>query len=172
MKNNPTVRRHTLSLALGAAVLLAIAPAYAADPPATADVLAKIHDANQKEIRMGKVAEKNGKAKDVVALAKTIVKDHTEADKKVTAMAKKEKIDLPAAEANKDDGMSDMAKGDAFDAHFAKTMLDDHKKTIADLTQARDATSDLKLRQLINELMPALQKHEEMAQKLVDKAKL
>ncbi len=68
--------------------------------------------------------------------------------------------------------MSDMAKGDAFDAHFAKTMLDDHKKTIEELTQARDATSDLKLRQLINELMPALQKHEEMAKKLVDKAKL
>ncbi len=168
MKNKRPL--HLLALTSGAAALLALRTASAAD--STADVLAKIHEANQKEISMGKLAEKQGKDKEVLALAKTIVKDHSEADKKVTAMAKKEKIDLPAAPSNKGADMENMAKGEAFDAHFAQTMLDDHKKTIEDLTKARDATSDAQLRHLITELLPQLKKHEEMAQKLVAKAKL
>ncbi len=169
MKNTCSDSRFTLSLALGSAVLLCLAPAYAADPPATADVLAKIHDANQKEIRMGKMAEKQSKDKDVLSLAKAVVKDHTGADKKVTAMAKKEKIELPAP--SKEEDMSGMAKGKEFDAHFAKSMLDDHKATISELTKARDTTTDPKLKELIAELLPTLQKHEEMAQKLMDKGK-
>ncbi len=43
---------------------------------------------------------------------------------------------------------------------------------LADLTQARDSTTDPKLKELISSLLPTLKKHEDMAQKLVDKAKL
>jgi putative membrane protein len=138
---------------------------------ATADVLAKIHDANQKEIRMGKMAEKHGKDKQVLSLAKTVVKDHTSAGKKVTSMAKKENIDLPASSPSNDEDMSGMAKGSEFDNEFAKSMLDDHKKTISELTQARDTTADTNLKDLITELLPKLQKHEEMAQRILDKTK-
>jgi predicted outer membrane protein len=47
-------------------------------------------------------------------------------------------------------------------------MLDGHKKAIGDVTEARDKTTDAKLKKLLVELLPTLQKHEETAQKIVD----
>lgn len=51
-------------------------------------------------------------------------------------------------------------------------MIEDHKKAISDLTQARDATNDGQLKDLINELLPKLKDHQEAAPKLMDKARL
>ena len=80
----------------GLFLLTAAVPALAADaPPATADVLGKLHESNQKEIAMGKMAQKNGKSKEVTTFGKTLVKDHTAADKKVLTLAKQEKVELP-----------------------------------------------------------------------------
>ena len=47
-------------------------------------------------------------------------------------------------------------------------MTQRHKKDIAEVTEARDATPDPKLKKLLTELLPVLQKHEEAAQKIVD----
>jgi len=149
---------------LGLALLATGAPALAADPPATSEVLGKLHESNQKEIAMGKMAQKNGKSKEVTSYGKMLVKDHTAADKKVLKLAKDEKIELPAPPAAKDD----MPMGAEFDAAFAKSMVDDHKKDIDEVTKARDATTDDKLKKLLGDMLPTLQKHEDTAQKLVD----
>lgn len=151
------------------ATLLSGGVAFAADPPATADVLNKVHASNQKEIAMGKTAIKNGQSKDVTAFGKTLVKDHGAADKKVVALAKKEKISLAAPPAP--GGMSGMEKGPDFDSHFAQEMLDDHKKDIAEVTAARDATTDDKLKALLTDMLPTLQKHQDTAQKIADSSK-
>jgi len=139
-------------------------PGLAADSPTTADVLGQVHESNQKEIAMGKMAQKNGKSKQVTGFGKTLVKDHSAADKKVMALAKQEKIDLPAPSAAKDD----MPMGPDFDTTFARSMVEDHKKDIADVTKARDNTTDEKLKKLLTDMLPTLQKHEDIAQKIVD----
>jgi predicted outer membrane protein len=96
-----------------------------------------------------------------------LVKDHTAADKKVTSLAKKEKITLgtqPGAEE-----MQNMpAAGPSFDDKFARDMVDDHKKDIAEVTDARDSTTDPQLKKLLSDVLPTLQKHEDAAQKIVD----
>jgi putative membrane protein len=152
---------------------LAFGPsARAADAPTTADVLSKLHDSDQKEIQAGKMAEKNGQSQQVKDYGKMLVKDHTAADKKVAALAKEEKIDLPKGPSTKESEMSGdmhgMAAGPTFDTKFASEMLQDHRKDIAQATQARDATTDPKLKKLLSELIPVLQKHEDEAQKIVD----
>lgn len=172
MNHTRTVRHAVTPFSF--AVALCLAPlAFAADAPATGEVLTKIHASNQKEIQMARMAEQHGKSKDVIAYAKALIKDHTAADKKVMAFAKKHKVDLPAAPTSpKDEHAAAMEKGANFDVHFVQGMLEDHKKTIAELTEIRDNTADAKLKGLITELLPALEKHEATAQKLVDKAKL
>ncbi|HET6150956.1 MAG TPA: DUF4142 domain-containing protein [Polyangia bacterium] len=140
--------------------------AAAADAPSTAEVLSKLHQSDQKEIEAGKVAKKNGQSKQVQDFGKMLIKDHADADQKVTALAKKQKIDLPA-KAAADDTMK-MAAGADFDAKFAREMLDDHKKDIAEVTEARDKTDDPKLKKLLSDILPTLQKHEETAQKILD----
>jgi len=158
--------RMALGISLSGWLLVAGA-ARAADAPATADVLAKLHESNQKEIAMGKLAQKNGQSKDVIKFGKMLVKDHSAADKKVTALAKKEKVELPSPPAASHD---DMAKGSDFDSKFAKDMLEDHKKDVAEATAARDNTKDEPLKKLLTELVPTLQKHQDTAQHIVDSA--
>ena len=141
-------------------------PALAADAPSTAEVLGKLHRSNLKEIEMGKMAKEQGKSKDTKAFGKTLVDDHSAADKKVAALAKEEKIDLTASTPAAEKG--DMPTGDAFDATFASAMLEDHNKDVAEVKAARDATSDEKLKRLLTKLLPVLEKHQRTAQKLVD----
>jgi putative membrane protein len=142
--------------------------ALAADPPATADVLNKLHASDQKEIQAGKTAEKEGQSKQVRDYGKMLVKDHTAADKKVTSLAKKEKITLGSTQAGAEEMQNMPAAGSSFDDKFARDMVDDHKKDIAEVTDARDSTTDPQLKKLLSDVLPTLQKHEDAAQKIVD----
>jgi putative membrane protein len=150
-------------------VLITAGIAHAADAPDTATVLGKLHKSNQKEIAAGKLAQKSGKSREVKAYGKMLEKDHGAADKKVAALAKQEKIDLGAATpADAASDMSGMASDPMFDKKFAQEMVDDHKKDIAEVTEARDGTADAKLKKLLVDLVPTLQKHQDTAQKIVD----
>jgi putative membrane protein len=141
--------------------------------PKTEEVLLKLHHSNQMEVAAGKLAQEKGQSKDIKSFGKTLVNDHTAADKKVMALAKQEKIDLPASAPMSDDKMDKMkaASGADFDKMFAAEMLEDHNKDVAEATAARDATNDEKLKKLLTELVPTLQKHQDTAQKLVDTKK-
>jgi putative membrane protein len=159
-------RRHW---SLIAALPLLSAPALAADDaPAPAEVLTKLHQSNVREVEMGKLAQKNGQSKEVKAFGKTLVTDHSAADKKVKALAKKENVDLPAEKPAMD---HDDMTGTDFDSKFAKSMLEDHEKDVADMKKARDATNDPQLKALLTSVIPTLEKHQETARKLADKEK-
>jgi len=160
-------------LSFGIFAVLRPGTSQAADNEAstqTAEVLSKLHHSNQMEVAAGKLAQEKALSKDVKNFGKTLVTDHSAADKKVMALAKSEKIDLPAdvpmpPEMDK----VKAASGADFDKMFASQMLDDHKKDIADAKAARDTTTDAKLKTLLTSTIPVLEKHREIAQKLVDK---
>jgi putative membrane protein len=160
-------------VSIGVFTVFGAGTALSADKEAsaqTAEVLGKLHHSNQMEIAAGKLAEEKGQSKDVKAFGKTLVTDHTAADKKVMALAKEEKIDLPAAAPMPADmdKMKTMS-GAEFDKMFAVHMLDDHKKDIAEAKSARDTTADPKLKTLLTATIPVLEKHRDIAQKLVEK---
>jgi putative membrane protein len=156
-----------LSLALLAGGLSLLAgPAVAADPLPTAEVLGQLHAANQKEIEAGKLAQKNGTSRAVKEYGDMLVKDHGAADKLVVALAKQEKINLAAATPAEAGTMAMVPAGGAFDLKFAQIMVDDHTKDIAEAIEARDSTTDSKLKALLTELIPTLQKHQEAAQRI------
>ena len=154
-----------ISLLLG---VLSCGVARAAEGPSTAEVLGKVHRSNLQEIEMGKMAQDHGMSKEVKYFGKTLVKDHSSADKKVVALAKDEKINLTAVTPPAGAQPDQKHTGTAFDDAFAKKMLADHQKAIAEVTAARDATTDPKLKQLLTNMLPVLNEHESIAQKLVD----
>jgi len=165
------MKRNLLRWAIGIATasLLLGGISAAAEPPPTAEVLAKLRASNQKEIDAGKLAQKHGQSRQVKDFGKMLVRDHTAADKKVAALAKQEDVALAAAETGSIGDMAARMTADPdFDQQFARDMLEDHKKDIAEVTEARDATQDPKLKKLLSELLPTLQKHEETAQKILD----
>lgn len=160
-----TLNRIWLGCVVG---LLSGGGAFAAEPPSTAAVLGKVHHANLQEIEMGKMAVDHGISKEVQDFGKMLVKDHAAADKKVVKLAKDEKVDLAAHTPPANTPVDHEHTGTAFDDAFAKDMLADHERDIAEVTAARDATTDPKLKRLLTDLLPVLKKHQDAAQKLVD----
>jgi putative membrane protein len=163
-----------LRYGLVAGGLLLGSPSRAAElpssnPPATAEVLGNLHQADLKEVQAGKIAEKNGQSKAVRDYGAMLVKDHTAADKKVADLATRENIDLRAATpAPGPNDMGTMASGPDFDKKFAQEMLDDHRKDLAAVTAARNASDDPQLKKLLGDTIPTLEKHEAAAQKIID----
>ena len=144
-------------------------PAKTPTQTTTVDVLGTLHEADQKEIQAGRIAQKNGQSRAVKDYGKMLVKDHTTADDQVAALAQKENVDLVAATpAPGPNDMGTMATGPDFDKKFAQEMLDDHRKAIAALTAARDSTADPQLRKLLTDLLPTLEKHAAAAEKILD----
>ena len=106
-------------------------------------MLGSLHEADQKEIQAGEIAQKNGKSKAVKDYGRMLVQDHTAADQKVAELARRENVDLVASTpAPGPNDMGTMATGPDFDQKFAQEMLDDHRKAIAAVTEARDNTAD------------------------------
>jgi putative membrane protein len=140
------------------------------DPPLEpASILTKLHQTNLKEIEMGKMAEKDGNSKDVKSYGSTLVRDHTAADRRILAFAKVEHIDIPTAGEKGKEMEMKLESGPGFDTEFAKHMMQDHQHDIAEVTEVRDSTKDAKLKSLLSSLLPVLKKHEEIAQKIVDR---
>jgi putative membrane protein len=160
---NTTVR--IAMMAMGACLL--VGAARAADPPSTAEVLDKIHSSNLTAIEAGKLAQDNGHSKATKDYGKMLVSDHASADKQVVALAKEEKVDLSASTpVVGSKSLADLTAGPKFDRRFARSMVDDQKKEIAEVTAARDQTTDPKLKTLLTAMLPTLEKHESMAESL------
>jgi predicted outer membrane protein len=140
------------------------------------ECLAKLHHDNEMEIQMGKLAKKNGQAKQVKAYGDMLIKDHSLADKQVVAVAKKHKIDLtmpaPKDEAEQADMQAKMdamarletLKGDEFDREFAKMMVEDHQKAVTMLEGTLTSTQDAKVRTLIEKVLPVIKEHLRVAE--------
>jgi predicted outer membrane protein len=161
------MRRIVEFLILCAASVLA-SGALAAEAPTTADVLSKIHQANQLEMDRGRMAIQVGNTREARRLGRTVVNDHLAIEKKVAKLAKDEHVELvDTAVAGNQDGLP---TGDAFDATFARTMISSHHQTVAELEDARAVTTDDKLKKLIDDILPVLKRHEDAAQRLLDQA--
>jgi putative membrane protein len=171
-----------ISNVIGACALALVSvPALAADTPPAAgapdegpppgEILTKLHHSNQMEIEAGKLAQEKGQSKEVKAYGKLLVKDHTAADKQVTTLAKQLKVEFETMPAMKNAKLetAKSATGPEFDRMFAQAMLEDHTRDVAEASAARDETKNPKLKKLLTALVPKLEKHKELAQKIADK---
>ena len=160
------------SWAVAVALLLAGGAAMAAaDTSETAAALGKLHHANQMEIEMGRLAMQRGEMIGVTSFGQTLIVDHTAVDERVVALAMRERIDLTAATpAMTDDNMAKLKtlKGMQFDKAFARAMLEDHTKDLDEAKAVKDKTTDVQLKALLVTTIPVLEKHRDIAQKLVD----
>lgn len=161
-----------LALALVGALTYSIPVFAGSTQDKTQDVLSEIHQANQEEIQMGKMAQEKGNSPSVKTFGEKLVKDHTAADEKVQSLAQKENITLKAESDLKktmnDHTMKSLAEknGSEFDQAFAKEMVGDHDKTIAKLEKAQKELATTPTGSLIAELLPTLRQHLDQAKQL------
>ncbi len=104
-----------------------------------ADVLSQIHETDQTEMEVGRLAEHKGSTEEVRNFGKTLAADHSAADRKVTAVVRELNVQLsPPAKAsadlekkqNHDGAVKEMlanVSGNTFDRDFLEAMSKDHQ---------------------------------------------
>ncbi len=124
--------------------------------------------AGMTEIQAGQMAEQKGMAKDVKEYAQMMIKDHTAAANKLTAIANQKNITLPATltpDAQKD--LDDLQKegGNKFDKDYMAMMVSDHKKVIGAFENESKNGSDADIRAFADSTLHTLRLHLEKAEK-------
>jgi putative membrane protein len=145
---------------------ITIGTAWAKDKPSEA-FLKKAIEGNFAEVSMGDLAQKNGQSDAVKSFGKMLSTDHAAANQKAMDAAKGIGMDAPSEQNAKQkadyDKMSKMSGAD-FDKMFAKHMVADHQKDIAEYRKA-SKTKDAAGEYASGEI-DTLQKHLDTAKSL------
>jgi len=140
-------------------------------------VLEHHHHTNSIEIDMGRMGEERGSPA-VKQYSAMLIKDHTAADQKATALAKSKGIALderamPAAEMSRhDDHMKKMEsmrklEGAAFDREFLTAMVDGHTAELGWVTSSLPEIGDAKLKAHLTKVKTTVTKHADEARALL-----
>jgi len=159
------------------AVTRAAPSAEATSKKTTATILAQIHQANLKEIAIGKLAQGKASTSEVRAYADQLVQDHTNADQMVVAMAQKTGARLHDSAAGRHEGAHgklvdqklSSAGSAAFDRLFLQQTGADQERLIRSLQQEREDASDDDIEALIDKIIPIIEQHRDLAQILMKK---
>jgi putative membrane protein len=125
-------------------------------------------------VKVSEHAEKNAQNEEVRTFAKTLVKDHSQANKDLLEHARGIKVAVVTGLAkDRKAKFDDLAKlsGKQYDRHYMKMMIDGHKEAI-DLYQreAQSGAND-ELKAFANRTLPALRRHLKHAQEIMDTLK-
>jgi len=147
-----------------------------AGPTADADYIQRIHEANQKEVAMARMAMDKAASPRVKSYAQKLITDHQAADKKLMAYADRKAPDVKAegrttggAVADQTESRLSSLSGSDFDKEFVNVMLEDHDRTLDLVKSARDSASDKQLRAVYDGMVPKLEAHKKMAKDLADR---
>ena len=141
-------------------------------------IVAHLHHVNVMEVDMGKQAKAKGTAA-VKRYGEMLIKDHSTADKELTALAKKKGVakipaDVPATETEKQEmkkNMEAMAglkklKGADFDREYLRMMVEGHEKELAKSDVFIASATDGDLKTLIEARKTSLTRHADAAKEL------
>lgn len=127
------------------------------------------------EVEASKLALTKAKSPEVRAFAEQMVKDHTQANQELAALARARGVTPPdepsLVQKGKQKLLLDTADGDDFDRRYAESMgLEGHQDTIELFEKASREVKDPELRAFATNKLPALRHHMDMARKLPQNA--
>lgn len=137
---------------------------------ADASFIKKAADANMTEVELGKLAGDNGQSQAVKDFGERMVKDHGKAGDDLKPIAEKLNVEIPSEVKNAQhketiDELKKL-KGEEFDRKFSRMMVQDHEKVISMFERAEGEVKDPELKKFIQDTLPTLKEHLELAKKL------
>lgn len=132
----------------------------------SADFLVETTSGGMLEIELGKLAQINALSQRVKNFGTMMIKDHTEANKRIAELASSKNIVLPNIMGEKDQKMyNDLKakKGADFDKDYMDMMLEGHKNNIDNFEKEAKNPNDLEISDLANSLLPILNVHADSA---------
>jgi putative membrane protein len=130
-------------------------------------IVMRLHELNQSEITMSKMAQERGHLAAVKDYADGLIRDHHAADQKLLAYAERQNMNMAAigrpgdAMAHGTLAMTDLTQATKveFDFNFARKMVADHQAAIDIADTAQRLARDPELRGLIGDMLPTLREH-------------
>lgn len=155
------------SVVLGLIVLnVSLAPAVAGeDARASARVLNDMHRVNQKDMRLGQLAQEKGSTLQIRGLGENVVRDLKKADEAVAVVARRvgTRLRRSNAASSSDIRRLQMLSGSAFDEAFVKLLIKDHQLNRRKLISAERTLVPGDIKELVRTYLPTLEKHLEWA---------
>jgi putative membrane protein len=154
-----------------AAIMVSSSTVVAADKIDADDFVKKAGAAGAAEVAMGTLGADKATNAEVKAFAQRMVKDHTKANKELTAVAAAKGLKVPTEPGVMHKGMKEKFEHQSADADFnhdfMQQMVRDHEAAVELFTTAaNDTTLDPELRALAKKTLPTLQEHFAEAKKL------
>lgn len=148
--------RAAITMAMAASSVAALA----ADPDAS--FYEKAAEGGLAEVELGKLAQDKSPTASVKEFGAMMVKDHSAANEKLTAVAAKNNVKLPTSPAMGQ--MATKAKlevltGTTFDKSYIKGMVEDHQDTIKLFETEAASGQDADARAFAAKTLPTLQRH-------------
>ena len=135
---------------------------------ADAEFLVAAAESDQKEVRLGKLAQEKGSMTDVKELGKMMEMAHTESMTELSAFAKKKLVTLPETQTEMVNEaytkLSNMKSGKEFDKEYCDMEVNGHKRTIEKFEVASTTSADPEIKTMATNMLPNLRKHLEMAE--------
>jgi len=144
-------------------------------------VLQFLHGANENEIKHGKLAADRAQSPQIKEFADRMVKDHTDADKKLSDFAKKKNIDLAMATPmdpihaavhgaeSKMQQALESKNGPGFDAAYLGPEAHEHMMVLAVIDEGLKVAKDDESKKLLNDYQSVVTAHRDHAISLSDK---
>ena len=160
-------------MANGLAMVMTLAT-FGADAPKTesADFVRKACCCNMTEIEAGKMAAKKAESSDVKAYGEMMVTDHTKAQELLKEACKTCKMECPSEQTKEGkeccEKLQKATKGKDFDRTYIKMQVENHKKVIKALEQAKKSGAE-GVKEYATKVLPIVRKHETAAKKIMEK---
>ena len=120
------------------------------------------------EVHMGQLGMERGKSPAVKSLSQHLINDHTAANRELAALAQQKGVSLPGDDAQMAASMPFATEsGDDFDKSFARAVVEDHQKDIAEFEKEASSGNDPDLKNWASKTLPTLRAHLSEAQDLL-----
>lgn len=132
------------------------------DQERDAQFLVDVAEYNQKQIRLGQLAQQKGSSAHIKELGKMMEETHTKSQSDLTALARSKNITIPTSQTNDSrDLYEDLNEksGNDFDKAYADKMVSMHEDAISDFENAAKDRNDREINNWANSTLPNLRRH-------------
>jgi putative membrane protein len=125
------------------------------------------------EVDLATLAKEHAKSDQVKTFAERMIKDHTKANQELERIAQNEGVAIPGEAGEEHSQMrADLSKlkGEDFDQHYMKEMVEAHQKAVSLLEQETKTGENKDLKAFAEATLPVVKEHLQMAKATVQQA--
>jgi putative membrane protein len=133
------------------------------------DFVKKAAKGNLAEIDLGRLAVRKGTSPEVKEFANRMIRDHSKANRELSALAASKGVDVPKSAPMSEDASAlhlKMLSGKSFDDAYIKMMVDDHKEDVAAFQKESESAQDPDVKNFASKTLPTLQSHLDKIEKI------